>query len=199
MRVPEEEIAYGFKIVIVGPPAAGKTTLFNRYCFNSFNMDTKMTIGINFQSTYLKIRQRNGAAIQEKYVVNSIFDFGGQERFRPLIPKFLEGANGALLIFDSVSFTSFDKLDYWYDKLMENTQNTQWSIPIILVGSKSDLLDKTPQNEIVSNNLINQYVEMRNLNGYYLTSALDNYNVLEVFKELTKLILKRHKIEAIMV
>lgn len=66
MRVPEEEIAYGFKIVIVGPPAAGKTTLFNRYCFNSFNMDTKMTIGINFQSTYLKVRLRNGAAIEEK-------------------------------------------------------------------------------------------------------------------------------------
>ncbi len=195
MRVPEEEIAFGFKIVIVGPPAAGKTTLFNRYCFNSFNMDTKMTIGINFQSTYLKVRLRNGTAIEEKYVANSIFDFGGQERFRPLIPKFLEGANGALLIFDSVSFTSFDKLDYWYSKLIENTH----SIPIILVGSKSDLLDKTPQNEIVSNNLINQYVEMRNLNGYYLTSALDNYNVLEVFKELTKLILKRHKIEAIMV
>ena len=112
MRIPEEEIAYGFKIVIVGPPAVGKTTLFNRYCFNSFNMDTKMTIGINFQSTYLKVRQRNGAAIQEKYVANSIFDFGGQERFRPLIPKFLEGANGALLIFDSVNYTSFEKLDF---------------------------------------------------------------------------------------
>ena len=195
MRVPEEEIAYGFKIVIVGPPAAGKTTLFNRYCFNSFNMDTKMTIGINFQSTYLKVRLRNGTAIEEKYVANSIFDFGGQERFRPLIPKFLEGANGAILIFDSVSFTSFDKLDYWYEKLKENTH----SIPIMLVGSKSDLLDKTPQNEIVSKNAINQYLEEKEINGYFLTSALENHNVLEVFKKLTKLMLKRHRIEAIMV
>lgn len=195
MRVPEEEIAYGFKIVIVGPPAAGKTTLFNRYCFNSFNMDTKMSIGINFQSTYLKVRLRNGKSIQEKYVANSIFDFGGQDRFRPLIPRFLEGANGAILIFDSVSFTSFDKLDYWYDKLIENTH----SIPIILVGSKSDLLDKTPQNEIVGKSVINQYLEERKLNGFFLTSSLKNYNVLEVFKKLTKLMLNRHRIEAIMV
>lgn len=128
-------------------------------------------------------------------MANSIFDFGGQERFRPLIPKFLEGANGAILIFDSVSFTSFDKLDYWWSKLIENTH----SIPIILVGSKSDLLDKTPQNEIVGINAINQYIEERNLDGYFLTSALENHNVLEVFKKLTKLMLNRHKIEAIMV
>jgi GTPase SAR1 family protein len=86
-------------------------------------------------------------------------------------------------------------LDYWYEKLLENTH----SIPIILVGSKSDLLDKTPQNEIVSKNAINQYLEERNLDGYFLTSSLENHNVLEVFKKLTKLMLNRHRIEAIMV
>jgi len=86
-------------------------------------------------------------------------------------------------------------LDYWYSKILENTH----SIPIILVGSKSDLLDKTPQNEIVSKNAINQYLEERNLDEYFLTSSLENHNVLEVFKKLTKLMLNRHKIEAIMV
>ena len=40
--------------------------------------------------------------VKEKYIVNSIFDFGGQERFEPLIPKFIEGANGALLVAETL-------------------------------------------------------------------------------------------------
>jgi len=196
MRIPEEEIAYNFKIVILGEGGVGKTCLFNRYCFNSFNMNTKLTIGIDFQSTYLRIKLNNGIEPQEKYVANSIFDFGSQERFRPLIPKFVEGASGALLVFDSVNIGSFQKLDYWYEKLIENTGK---SIPKILIGSKCDLVEKTSKEMVVSEGLIDQFVESNNLDGFFLTSALENYNVLEVFKELTKLMLLRHRCEAIVI
>jgi len=196
MRIPEEEIAYNFKIVILGAGGVGKTCLFNRYCFNSFNMNTKLTIGIDFQSTYLRIKLNNGIEPQEKYVANSIFDFGSQERFRPLIPKFVEGASGALLVFDSVNIGSFQKLDYWYEKLIENTGK---SIPKILIGSKCDLVEKTSKEMVVSEGLIDQFVESNNLDGFFLTSALENYNVLEVFKELTKLMLLRHRCEAIVI
>ena len=116
MRVPAKDVSYSFKIVIVGAGGVGKTCLFNRYCFNSFNMDTKMTIGINFHSNYLAIK--NGA--ENKYVSNFIFDFGGQERFKPLIPKFLEGASSALLVFNIISFSSFQQLEFWYKMLIEN-------------------------------------------------------------------------------
>ena len=197
MRIPEEEVGFGFKIIIVGAGGAGKTALFNRYCFNSFNMNTKMTIGISFHSTYLKVKYRNGTGnYEEKYVINSIFDFGGQERFRPLIPKFLEGAQGALLVFDSVSFLSFQQLNYWYEKLEENIGP---NIPKILVASKCDLLDKTPTGEIVDEDLIQEFVDEKAINGYFRTSALKNHNVLKVFKSLTKLMLDKHNIEAVIV
>jgi small GTP-binding protein len=193
MSYDRKEILFSFKTVICGVSSVGKTSLFNRYCFNSFNFDTTPTIGINFHSVYLKInfiKQPN--LLKENYVVNSIFDFGGQERFAPLIPKFIEGANGALLVFDLVNQSSFDQLNFWYNKIIENALDSK--IPIILVGSKNDLIAKTPISEIVSNELINEYIDKRKLDGFYKTSALENYNVLEVFKELNNLMLKKQQI-----
>jgi small GTP-binding protein len=198
MSYERKEILFSFKTVICGVSSVGKTSLFNRYCFNSFNFDTTPTIGINFHSVYLKInfiKQPN--LLKENYVVNSIFDFGGQDRFAPLIPKFIEGANGALLVFDLVNQSSFDQLDFWYRKIIKNALDSK--IPIILVGSKNDLIAKTPSSEIVSNELINEYIDKRKLDGFYKTSALENYNVLEVFKELNNLMLKKQQIPYVVI
>jgi len=187
----EKEIIYTFKIVIIGGPSVGKTCLFNRFCFNSFNFDTSMTIGLNFHSINLKINHKDGLEnLSERYVVNSIFDFGGQERFKPLIPKFLGGANGALLVFDLTTALSFERLDFWYNQLLEYGEGL--TIPKILVGSKSDLLDKTQREGIINDDVINDYVRKRYIDDYFKTSALKNYNVLKVFKELNNLMLKRY-------
>jgi len=178
------------KVVLCGPAGVGKTCLFNRICFNSFNIDTSLTIGINFHSIYLKINKKEGSHnTGENFVLNSIFDFGGQERFKPLIPKFIEGTNGALLIFDLFNYSSFEQLDFWYDNLNNYAVGTK--IPIILVGSKSDLLDKRALTEIISDDIILDYVNKKHLDGFYKTSALENYNVLNVFKELNNLMFKK--------
>ena len=143
------------------------------------------------QSINLKINHKDGLEnLSERYVVNSIFDFGGQERFQPLIPKFLGGANGALLVFDLTAGLSFDKLDFWYNQLIEYGEGL--TIPKILVGSKSDLLDNTQQENIIQDDLIKDYAKKRNIDIFFKTSALKNYNVLEVFKELNNLMLKRY-------
>ena len=198
MWAAQKDVSYTFKICIVGAGGVGKTCLFNRFCFNSYNVNTEMTIGISFHSTYLKIKSDSEQEIgQEKFVCNSIFDMSGQERFRPLIQKFIEGSNGALLVFDPLSFSTFQQLEFWHDQIRENA--THSNIPIILVASKSDLLDKTPKSQIVSEDLIEEFIKVKNLQGYYKTSALENRNVLEVFKELTNLMLKSSKIPAIVI
>jgi small GTP-binding protein len=121
--------------------------------------------------------------------VNSIFDFGGQERFKPLVGQFLEGSSGAILVFDSTNYSSFDELDFWYEQLITNAVSSD--IPIILVGSKSDLIAKVDDSEVVNDTLIHKYIEERQIDRFFRTSALENYNVLELFKELNNLMLKR--------
>ncbi|KKK44114.1 hypothetical protein LCGC14_1346420 [marine sediment metagenome] len=193
MSYDRRDLLFSFKIVICGASSVGKTSLFNRYCFNSFNFDTSPTIGINFHSVNLRINnEEKPKDSKDSYVVNSIFDFGGQERFKPLVSQFLEGSSGALLVFDSVNNSSFEQLDFWFEQLIKNTISSE--IPIILVGSKSDLIEKTPKTEIVNNSLINDYVKEKQLDGFYNTSSLENYNVLKVFKELNNLMLKRQRI-----
>lgn len=190
MSYDSKNILYSFKIVICGGNSVGKTCLFNRYCFNSFNIDTSPTIGINFHSIHLKINnEKDPEMLGEHYIVNSIFDFGGQERFKPLVGQFLEGSSGALLVFNSVSNSSFQELDFWYEQIITNAISSD--IPILLAGSKSDLIDKTSKSEIVDEELIHKYIKDRQLDGFYRTSALENYNVLEVFKKLNNLMLKR--------
>jgi len=141
-----------------------------------------MTIGINFHSINLPIYNTENSDDQvEKLVSNSIFDFGGQERFRPLIPKFLKGADGALMVFNLISPESFEYLDFWYKQLIQQVKGS--SIPKILVGSKNDLIETTPKENLVDETLIQTFK----------TSALENYNVINVFKELNNLMLKNNQ------
>jgi len=185
----KKKILYTFKTVIVGPPSAGKTCLFNRFCFNSFNFDTSLTIGVNFHSIDLKIRFRDEIkSLKETYNVLSIFDFGGQERFKALIPKFLGGANGVLLVFDLTSKNSFEQLEFWYDQILENANGL--NLPKLLVGSKSDLVSSTAIENLVPEEKILNFIQEKNMDGFFKTSSLQNQNVLSVFKELNNLMLK---------
>ena len=122
---------YLFKIILAGSGGCGKTTLLNRYTTGQFNSDTKMTIGVDFAVHYLELSEDKGAATLQ------IWDFGGEERFRTMLPSFCQGASGALLFFDLVRTHTFYELDEWINIIRRNTHN----IPIILLGAKYYLIE----------------------------------------------------------
>ena len=121
---------YLFKIILAGSGGCGKTTLLNRYTTGQFNTDTKMTIGVDFAVHYLELNEDKGAATLQ------IWDFGGEERFRTMLPSFCQGASGALLFFDLARTHTFYELDEWINIIRRNTHD----IPIIMLGAKYDLI-----------------------------------------------------------
>lgn len=66
-------IDYVFKIVLIGDSAVGKSQLLARFARNEFNLDSKATIGVEFQTRTL--------TIDHKTVKAQIWDTAGQERY----------------------------------------------------------------------------------------------------------------------
>jgi Ras-related protein Rab-11A len=67
-----QKIDYVFKVVLIGDSAVGKTQLLARFSRNQFNVDSKATIGVEFQTKTL--------IIDNKTVKAQIWDTAGQER-----------------------------------------------------------------------------------------------------------------------
>ena len=163
-----------FKICIFGDAGCGKTTLTQRFLTNLFKSDSTMTIGVDFQVKSLEVAG--------KKVKLQIWDFGGEERFRFLLPTYVRGANGCLFMYDITNYSSIAHIDDW---LMVLRQGTNIKLPIIVVGGKADL----PDREVASSEAI-QIAKSRETAGFIECSAKTGENVETTFVALSKLMLE---------
>ncbi|MHA1112368.1 MAG: Rab family GTPase [Promethearchaeota archaeon] len=128
---------FGFKLCILGEGSVGKTTLVERLTTGKFNESTKMTIGIDFSMINVN------ATVEPEKMVNidlQVWDLGGQDRFRFILPSYIQGADGGLLLYDVNWFPSEKNLPQWIQLWYNNTKP---GIPIYLVGTKMDLVTQT--------------------------------------------------------
>ncbi|MFX1313074.1 MAG: Rab family GTPase [Promethearchaeota archaeon] len=173
---------YILKICILGQSGVGKTSLVRRLCYNTFDANTKETIGLDFYSYDLILPIK-----EKKVLVNlSIWDFGGQERFKNLFRYYITGANGLFLAFDLINGQSLLNLKWWYDKLLEYNHD---SVPIILLGTKNDLISQSPLKKSVDEDKIFSTQKNFKIKHFVRTSSKENYNILESFEKLVKEIL----------
>lgn len=103
-----EEYNYLFKIVVIGDSGVGKTNLVSKFIDNSFHLDEKPTIGVEFSSKTVHINSQD--------IRCQIWDTAGQERFRALTKAYYNGAVGALVVFDLTNSKTFENITKWIEE-----------------------------------------------------------------------------------
>ena len=129
------------KIIFLGEPTVGKTTIINKYSNKDFENNYTTTIGLDFLSK----------TIQKKdFILKvTVLDTAGQERFRSILPSYIKGADGIFLVFDLTQKSTFQSLPEWVELIKDNKEKYS----LIILGNKKDL------NEIreVSNDDIEEF------------------------------------------
>jgi len=165
---------YTFKLLLFGDGGVGKTSLVEMYVNGTFKEDSQMKIGVQFLVKRLKMDEDN--------VNLQIWDFGGEERFRFLLPAYCRGARGGIFIYDVTSPGSLYSLDKWLRVIR------QWSsaFPVIMVGTKLDL---RPHRKVMKEEVTTVASEY-NIPEVIEVSSKSGQNVGLVFETISKLMLR---------
>ena len=125
------------KIVFIGNPTTGKTSLLNRICNDKFEPNYDSTIGVDF---FTKTVFYN-----ETIFKLQLWDSAGQEKYRALIPSYIRGASIIFLIYDLNHKESFEAINNWLGFVNQYTNKAQ--VKLVLVGNKNDLERKVKTEE----------------------------------------------------
>ncbi|TFF87228.1 MAG: GTP-binding protein [Promethearchaeota archaeon] len=169
-----------FKLLLLGDASVGKTSFTKRYCYNIFNPSERLTIGVDFHVKTMDLEFQG----EEKKIKLQIWDIGGEERFRFLLPTYCLGANAAFLLYDITRPSTLDNIPEWTSIVRQKGG----SIPIMLVGAKIDL---APEQRKIPRDYGIQISESNNLSAFAEISSKNGTNVDESFELLTKLTIER--------
>lgn len=146
------------KVVLIGDPSVGKSSILTRFIKNKFSEDIKTTLGVDhYQKRIGKSPNR---------IKLNIWDTAGQERYRSMAQIYHKGADCVIIVFDLTKRETFDRVDFWRDEILANGKS---DVLVVVVGNKSDLME---ERQVVREEVERAVGEF----GYFYieTSALDN-------------------------
>jgi small GTP-binding protein len=167
-----------FKIIVIGDPAVGKSSLLKNFSAEKFQFEYIPTVGVNITKEKVMVNNNMG---KETEVSLMIWDIAGQPQFYMLHRPYFNGADGMILVYDVTRSSSFSNVNNWYSTSVKHGLS---GVPRILIGNKIDLKDEKkiilPMAEHLSQKLNAPFFE---------TSALTGENVSNIFHKIAELTL----------
>lgn len=153
-----------YKVIVVGPSNAGKTSLIKRLDPNSVssfsshssvNQCPKATIGVECISMSLHS--------QGKETKLCLWDIAGHDRFACMMRVFYVHAVVAIVVFDVSDPSSLERSKTWIEHVQDKVRQDDGSpIPVFLWGNKTDLnnVSGRPSKDFLERFDIKEYFEV---------------------------------------
>ncbi|CAB4005488.1 ras-related Rab-30 isoform X1 [Paramuricea clavata] len=161
-----------YKVILLGEAGSGKTSLFWRYKYGSFNKGTTLQGTDRFKKEFVS---DNGEKMQM-----ILWDTAGMERMGSLTFHYYHGAHAVILVFALNDSTTFDSLTTWND---DASRYSSPEVKRFLVATKSDV-EKDQVD--VPKEKINSFCRNKNISEIYYTSAKTGDGIDEMFQSVMK-------------
>ncbi|MFW9783908.1 MAG: Rab family GTPase, partial [Candidatus Heimdallarchaeota archaeon] len=122
------------------------------------------------------------AFFKKREIKLQIWELGIELRLRSLLSEYCKTANGAFFIYDLTNIESLDNLSEWIELIRDSAGD----IPIILIGSKSDLINLREVSYQEGIRTATKY----NLAAFLEVSAKTGENIVKAFEIMIKLLVE---------
>lgn len=164
-----------FKIIVIGDPAVGKSSLLRNFSGEKFEYEYLSTVGVNIVKEQVTIKDSAG---KDALVSLMLWDIAGQPQFYMLHRPYFNGADGAMLVYDTTRSSSFSNINNWWQTCIKYGLS---ALPRVLIGNKIDLKDERkiilPMADHLSQKINAPLFE---------TSALTGENVHLIFQKIAQ-------------
>jgi small GTP-binding protein len=163
------------KVVLIGDPAVGKTSLIKKYVQDVFDDSYLNTIGAKVMKKNVGVKHAKTGEIVDLKLI--LWDIAGQETFSTVKRAYYKGASGAVVVCDVTRRETMEHMHKW----IENLFDVSGVIPVYILVNKIDLEKEVAFTVEDVKKEFSPYEA-----PVYTSSAKTGHNVELVFHELGK-------------
>ena len=173
------------KCIIIGDVSCGKTCITKRFTEDVFDDDHKITIGVDFATTTLRVNN--------KLIKIQIWDTAGQETFLSITKTYYKHVHMCIIVYDVTNRESYRNVLRWYKEVVNNC--LEKDVHIMIIGNKIDLRDESNSMHVSTEEA--DGFSCRHNFSFMETSAKNATNIDDMFYVLTKGYVDKYGLEHI--
>lgn len=171
-----ESLNYNFKIVVLGDPGVGKTSLVRVFATGKFERNYIPTLGVNILTKDVNFKNLKVTLV--------IWDLAGQGFMDNVRAQYYTGAQAAIMVYDITKDSTLNGILPWNEECKKFAPNILLKT---VVGNKVDLVS---ERRVSANDGLK--TANRISAEFFETSALSGQNVETMFNSCSRDLMKNH-------